>query len=47
MPEKQRLSVKAEIDDAIAKMIEEAIRAAVEEAAKQGKTQGVVLDTSV
>ncbi|MFN6982952.1 MAG: hypothetical protein ACK4NU_13595 [Brevundimonas sp.] len=47
MPEEQRLSIEAEIEDIIAKMIEEAIRTAVEDAIKEGKTQGVVLDISV
>jgi len=47
MPDNMRLSAEAQVEDLIGRMIQEAMQAAVEEAAKTGKTKAVLLDISV
>jgi hypothetical protein len=47
MPSEKRLAVEAEIDKLIAEKLEEAMKAAVEEAAKTGKTTAILVDVAV
>ena len=47
MPAVQRESVEAEIQKLIEEKILEALKAAIEEAARKGKTQAVLVDISV